>query len=139
MLREWLSSHDEFHNMFEEALHAPLSDTSNKLISVLNNLIDFARKFLKISEYMSPLGKGWEEYRFNDLLIIVDRFKKLQKDLRLILDARKEAYEHALKCHELILTAVWGTEKWPIECSSLLCDSRYQWTSLSPGSFPLRI
>ena len=108
VLREWLSRHDEFHNMFEEAIHAPPSETLNKLISVLNNLIDFARKFLKISKYMSPSGKGWEEYEFNDLLVIVDRFKKLQKDLRLLLDARKEAYEHALKCHELILTADWG-------------------------------
>lgn len=107
-LKRWLTCHDELQFLFEEALQDSSPECVNKLMSIFENLIGFAENFLKITSYFNPFDKNWKEYDFKDFLKILDRFNEIQKDLKLLLDVRREAYEHSAKFNEQIPTALWG-------------------------------
>jgi hypothetical protein len=107
-LKKWLASEENLYCIIEGALQDQSVNSVNKIISLANYLIDFARNFLHCIGYISPSIKAGGEYELDDFVKVLERIKGIQKDLTLILDFRREAYEHSEKFNEQIPIALWG-------------------------------
>ncbi|MGQ9723072.1 MAG: hypothetical protein ACUVXA_17350 [Candidatus Jordarchaeum sp.] len=110
-IKKWLNLDNEFHVLFEEALKDSSHKCINKLLNLFENLKKFAESFLRITGYLTPSDKIGVEYEFKDFLKILDTFNEIQKDLKILLDVRREAYEHSEKFTELIPAALWGDKE----------------------------
>lgn len=134
-LGKWLASEENLYRIIEEALQDQSVNSVDKIISLANYLIDFARNILRCIGYISPSIKAGGEYELDDFVTVLERIKGIQKDLTLILNFRREAYEHSEKFNEQIPIALWGDREMALKKFEAFARFELETDKLIPENF----
>ncbi|MEM2984563.1 MAG: hypothetical protein QXL24_05040, partial [Candidatus Jordarchaeaceae archaeon] len=79
--------------------------------------------------------KAGGEYELDDFVTVLERIKGIQKDLTLILNFRREAYEHSEKFNEQIPIALWGDREMALKKFEAFARFELETDKLIPENF----